>query len=407
MRSKLASLLLVVLMVLASFAPALAQSEPFCGDLDAADCDLLTVATENMKDVASYQATAAYSAMLAGIPGLPLAEAAVDVTVDGAFAYSDAALAAAAQLAEVQGQEDVANLMAESPELFVDFYNGWAFDMVIDVTMSEDLAAALSADAGVEIPSALSVPLILKDGILYVDVTEVAPLINGMQGMEGWIGFELGRVIEAAAEQGMFEQAAASMDPETMAGAADPATMAALMGLQATLNNPKAFEKFMSIERVEDDEIDGATVAVFVTKLDLLAFLSSPEFVELIKGLAASGALGEDVPTGADLDQALGMLSMMGPMLFQGLTSESTSAVSIDEPNYIISQSTLFSWDLTSLLQMAAMSGAVPADQLPSGQSLIEVSTTVVNSDIGGEQMIEAPADAQVVPAEAMMQPAQ
>lgn len=409
MRSKVASLLLVVLMVLASFAPALAQSEPFCGDLDAADCDLLTAATENMKEVASYQAAASYSAMLAGIPGLPLAEAAVDVTVDGAFTYNDDALAAAAQLAEVQGQEDVANLMLESPELFVDFYNGWAFDMVIDVTMSDELAAALSADAGIEIPSALSVPLILKDGILYVDVTEVAPLINGMQGMEGWLGFEFGRVIEAAAEQGMFEQAAASMDPAAMAsaGAADPATMAALMGLQATLSDPKAFEKFMSIERVADDEIDGAAVAVFVTKLDLLAFLSSPEFAELVKGLAASGALGADAPSAADLDQALGMLSMMGPMLFQGLTSESTTAVSIDEPNYIISQSTLFSWDLTSLLQMAAMSGAVPADQLPSGASMVEVSTTVVNSDIGGEQMIEAPADAQIIPAEAMMQPAQ
>jgi hypothetical protein len=409
MRSKVASLLLVVLMVLASFVPAFAQSEPFCGDLDPADCDLLTTATENMTEVASYKASANYSAILVGIPGLPLAEAAVDVAVDGAFSYSEEALAAAAELALVQGQEDVANLMAESPELFVDFYNGWAFDAVIALMMSDDLAAALSADAGIEIPSALSVPLILKDGILYVDVTEVAPLIDGMQNMEGWIGFELGRVIEAAAEQGMFEEAAASMDPDAMAdaGAMDPATMAALAGLQATLGDPKAFEKFMTIERVEDDEIDGAAVAVFVTKLDLLSFVSSPEFIELIKGLAASGALGADAPSAADLDQALGMLGMMGPMIFQGLTSESSTAVSIDEPNYVIGASTLFSWDLSGLLQMAAMSGAVPADQLPSGQSLIEFSTIVVNSEIGVEQTIEAPADAQVVPAEAMMQPAQ
>lgn len=407
MRSKVASLLLVVLMVLASFVPAFAQSEPFCGDLDAADCELLTVATANMQEVASYKAAASYSAVLAGIPGLPLAEAAVNVTVDGGFSYSDAALAAAAQLADVQGQQDVANLMAESPELFVDFYNGWAFDMVIDVAISDELAAALSADAGVEIPSAFSVPLILKDGVLYVDVTDVAPLIDGMQGMEGWLGFEFGPVLAAAAEQGMFEQAAASMDPEAMAGAADPATLAVLMSVQAAMSDPSSFEKFMSIARVEDDEIDGAPVAVFVTKLDLLAFLSSPEFIELVKGLAASGALGEDAPSAADIDQALGMLGMMGPMLFQGLTSESTTAVSLDEPNYIVSASSLFSWDLTSLLQMAAMSGAVPADQLPSGQSLVEISTAVVNSDIGGEQMIEAPADAQIVPAEAMMQPAQ
>jgi hypothetical protein len=86
-------------------------------------------------------------------------------------------------------------------------------------------------------------------------------------------------------------------------------------------------------------------------KLDLLAFVSSPEFIELVKGLAASGALGADAPSAADLDQALGMLGMMGPMIFQGLTSESSTAVSIDEPNYVIlGESTLFSWDLTSLL---------------------------------------------------------
>jgi hypothetical protein len=85
------------------------------------------------------------------------------------------------------------------------------------------------------------VPLILKDGILYVDVTEVAPLIDGMQKMEGWIGFELGRVIEAAAEQGMFEQAAASMDPSAMAdaGAMDAATMAALMVCRPPWATPK------------------------------------------------------------------------------------------------------------------------------------------------------------------------
>jgi len=406
MRSKLASLLLVVLLLLALFSTALAQSEPFCGDLDAADCDLLTTATANMKEVASYQASGNYNAILTGVPGLPLAEATVDVMVDGAFSYDESALAAAAELAMVQSQEDVTNLMAESPQLFVDFYNGWAFDMVISLDANEELAAALSADAGIELPSSLSVPLILKDGILYVDVTEVAPFIDGMQEMKGWLGFELGGVIEAAAEQGVFEQAAASMDPEAMAsaGAMDPATMAALMGMQAALGDPTAFEKFMTITRSDDDEIDGAAVAVFVTKLDLLAFISSPEFVELVKSLATSGALGADALSAADVDQAMQMLGMMGPMLFQGLTSENTTAVSIDEPNYLVAEASLFSWDLTSLLQMAAMSGAIPADQMPSGVSLVEFSTSVVNSEIGEEQTIEAPADAMVIPAEAMMQ---
>lgn len=406
MRSKSVSLLLVVILLLASFTTALAQDEPFCGELDSADCELLTAANENMKDVSSYQASAAYSAALIGLPGLPLAEAWVNVMVDGAFAYDEVAMAAAMELAGVQAQEDVAALMAESPELFVDFYNGWAFDMVIAVDISEDLAAALSADAGVAIPAAFNVPLILKDGVLYVDTTDVAPLIEGMEGMEGWLGFELAGVIEAAAEQGMFEEAAAQMDPAALMSGSDmdATTVGALVGLQAALSDPKAFEAYMSIVRAEDDAIDGTDVAVFVTEMDILALISSPEFVELIKGLAESGALGEDAPSAADIDQAMMMLGMMGPMLFEGLTSESVTAVSLDEPNYVVAETSLFSWDLSGLLQMAAMSGALPADEMPADVSLIEFSTSVVNSDFNEPQEIEAPADATVIPAEAMMQ---
>lgn len=404
MRSKFVSLLLVIVLLLASFSTALAQAEPFCGNLSDDDCALLTAATENMMDVASYKASAEYSAVIAGLPGLPLEEASVQVTVDGAFSYDDNALEAAAALASMQTQEEVAAALAESPEVFVDFYNGWSFDMVISADISKDLADALSADVGAAIPASFSVPLILVDGVLYVDVTEVAPLIDGMQDMTGWIGFEFGPVLEAAAEQGIFEQAAAQMDPAAMAGAMDPTTAALLAGVQASINDPKTFEPYTSVARNADDVIAGMDVAVFVSTLDVVGLISSPEFVDVIKQLADAGVLGEDAPSAADIDQAMMMLGLMGPMLFQGLTSESTTAVSLDEPNYVVSQSTLFSWDLSGLLQMAAMSGTLPADQMSSGASLIEFSTVVVNSDFNEPQDIAAPADAMIVPAESMMQ---
>ena len=78
--------------------------------------------------------------------------------------------------------------------------------------------------------------------------------------------------------------------------------------------------------------------------------------------------------------------------------------MSLDEPNYIVAQNNLFEWDLAGLLQMAAMSGALPADQSSSSESMVSISATVINSSIDEEQTIEAPADAQIVPAEAMMQ---
>ncbi|GIV67318.1 hypothetical protein [Caldilinea sp.] len=406
MRSKLISLLLVMALLLASFSTAFAQAEPFCGDLSADDCELLTVAMQNMLGVTSYQASAEYRGVLAGLPGLGIDEAAVTVTVDGSFSYGEEAVAAAAALAGVQTQEDLAAVMAESPEVLVDFYNGWSFDMVIVVDISEELAEALSADIGVPVPDLFSVPVKLVDGVLYVNLTDVAPLLEGGESLAGWLGFEFGPVLEAAAEQGMFEAAATQMemDPSMLADSPENAALAAvLFAVQSSLSDPTAFEQYMAVSRAEDDVINDMDVAVFVTKMDIPALISSPEFIDLIKGLAESGSLGEGAPSAAEIEQALTMLSFMGPMLFQGLVSESTTAVSLEEPNYIVAQTTLFSWDLSGLLQMAAMTGALPAEEMPSGASLVEFSTSVVNSAFNEPQTINAPADATIIPAESMM----
>ncbi|HRA67066.1 MAG TPA: hypothetical protein PL187_13650 [Caldilinea sp.] len=58
-----------------------------------------------MKEVSSYQADAEYSAQLVGIPGLPISDASVTVTVSGAFTYDDAAIAAAQAMDMATGQE--------------------------------------------------------------------------------------------------------------------------------------------------------------------------------------------------------------------------------------------------------------------------------------------------------------
>lgn len=406
MRSKLISLFVVMALLLASFSTAFAQAEPFCGDLSAEDCELLTVAAQNMSGVTSYQASAEYRGVLAGLPGLGVEEAAVTVTVDGAFAYGESAIAAAAALAGVQTQEDLAALMSESPEVLVDFYNGWSFDLAMVVDISEALAEALSAEIGIPVPTLFSIPVKLVDGILYVNLTDVAPLLEGGEALAGWLGFELGPLLEAAAEQGLFEAAAMQMemDPSMLADSPENAALAgALFGVQAASFDPTAFEKYMKVSRGADDVINGMEVAVFTTEMDILSFISSPEFIDLVSSLAESGALGEDTLSAADLEQALTMLSFMGPILFQGLVLESSTAVSLDEPNYVVAQTTLFSWDLSSLLQMAAMTGALPADQMPSGASLIEFATSVVNSAFNEPQTIDAPADALIIPAESMM----
>jgi hypothetical protein len=396
MRSKLLGVLLVMLIVLASFVPALAQDAPevFCGDLSEDDCALLTAAAANEANMTSWKAVGEYSATIAGIPQAP--EAMVDVIVDGSFALDEAAADAAAAVSGASQAELVA-VLQESPEAAQALVDGLDADVVFNITLGEETAAALSAEAGVDIPTELSVPLVLKDGVLYVDPTEVKPLVQGLEGIDGWVGVEVSRLLEASIASGQFEAAIAQMDPANQSAAegVDPATAALLAGL----SDPKAFEKFMVIERGEDVEIDGASAAVFVTTFDVLSFLTSPEFTDIVTALADSGAI--EGMTAADVNQAMGMVGLMGPMLFQGLTVEAAQAVDLDTEMQVAYSST-FSWDLASLLQMAAMSGQLPADMM-SDTAMIDFSTSVLNSAINEPVEIAAPADAFVIPAEAMM----
>jgi hypothetical protein len=396
MRSKLLGVLLVMLIVLASFVPALAQDAPevFCGDLSEDDCALLTAAAANEANMTSWKAVGEYSATIAGIPQAP--EAMVDVIVDGSFALDEAAADAAAAVSGASQAELVA-VLQESPEAAQALVDGLDADVVFNITLGEETAAALSAEAGVDIPTELSVPLVLKDGVLYVDPTEVKPLVQGLEGIDGWVGVEVSRLLEASIASGQFEAAIAQMDPANQSAAegVDPATAALLAGL----SDPKAFEKFMVIERGEDVEIDGASAAVFVTTFDVLSFLTSPEFTDIVTALADSGAI--EGMTAADVNQAMGMVGLMGPMLFQGLTVEAAQAVDLDTEMQVAYSST-FSWDLASLLQMAAMSGQLPADMM-SDTAMIDFSTSVLNSAINEPVEIAAPADALVIPAEAMM----
>ena len=70
MRSKLFGLLVVLALLLGTFGTAFAQDkpQPYCGDLAAADCDLLKASQEAMLGVTSYKSAATYSTTLTGIP---------------------------------------------------------------------------------------------------------------------------------------------------------------------------------------------------------------------------------------------------------------------------------------------------------------------------------------------------
>lgn len=396
MRSKMLGLLVVLALLLGTFGTAFAQDAapaPFCGNLSEEDCTLLQDAQAAMMDVSSYKTSATYALDVVGIPGLPADEVNVNLGLDGSFAMDEAAMAAAQSLMG-KDQQAVMAALAEDAQPLVDLINGWKVDGTLNVDMTQELADLLTAQAGgISIPASASVGLILADGVLYADLSD----FKDLGAPEGWIGVPVGELLQSQVDAGVFKQAASQMNPANL----DPATATSL-GLASMLTNPQAFEKFMTVEKSEGD--NGETV--FTTSLDAASLVASSEFAAMIKGLADAGAFAGSGMTSADIEQNLPMLGMMAPMIFADLII--SNSTTIDADSHVTNSSSELSWDLSGLLQMAAMSGQLPAGIDASKPVSMSFTSSVENSDFDAEQTIEAPADAMVLPAESFYaQPAQ
>jgi hypothetical protein len=377
MRSKLVSLLLVALLLLASFSTALAQDGVYCGDLSADDCAILQSAQEAMMSVMSYKSDATYSATVQGLPGVDAV--AVDVNVAGAFDWSEDALMVAGMLAGLT-QDEVMAALGENPQALVDLVNGLNVDVVLSYEISQALADELGAQIGAALPAAASVPVIIADGNLYWDASDFA----AWGAYEGWVGMPLGEVVGQLAASG-------ALDPAAMEQMAADPTTAMAMAVPAMLLAPDAFNEFVVLER--GDDMDGK--AIFTTSLDIAGLLSSPMFSELVSQLVASGAI-EGVSS-ADVEQLLPMLPMVAPML--GLTVEGSQAIGLEDFMVYNTTSEII-WDLAGLGQMAAMSGADLGLGADAGLSFI---VSVDDSDFGADQGIAAPEGAAMLTAEQVL----
>ena len=379
MRSKLVSLLLVALLLLASFSTALAQGEVFCGDLSEEDCAILQSAQEAMMSVQSYTSDATYEATVAGLPGLPADGVNVAVNVAGAFDWSDEALAVAGMMAG-QTQDQIMAALGENPQALVDLVSGLSADVVISYEVSQALADELGAQAGLAVPAAASVPVIIADGNLYWDASDFA----AWGAYEGWVGMPLAEVLTKLAEAGAFS-------PEAMQQMASDPTTATAMVLPAMLMAPGAFNEFVILERGEDE--DG--MAVFTTSLDVAGLLASPMFSELVTQLVASGAI-EGVSS-ADVEQLLPMLPMVAPML--GLTIDGSQSIGLED-FMVYNTSSAIIWDLAGLGQMAAMSGMDLGLGEGAGVSFL---VSVDDADFGADQGIAAPEGAAMLTADQVL----
>ena len=407
MRTKIFVLLTVLALLLGTVTPALAQdtagSEPpvFCGDLSKEDCGVLQKSHDLMQQIAQSTSLTAFDVTLNGIPGLPAETINTTVTSNMTSVANPAAMAAAQKLNGLT-QEETLQMLADDPQPIIDLFSGWSFDAALGVTMTPELASLISAQSGLQVPDQMAIQAKLVDGVLYWDLSEVAAFVPTVA--PGWVGFPLLDVVKEYAKQGAFEQALQAMQEQGAAGAGG-VTIAGIGSTQFVMQYAETFQKYMTIESGDVGDVDGQPAATYTTTMDLAAFLSSPDFQQIVVDLAKQGAFESTGMTAADIEQNVQMLGMMGPMLFTGMTATAKQTIGLDDL-YQYEYESEVAWDMSGLVQMAAASGQLPAELTPTSDQVgFDIKTTISNSDMATEatKTIDAPADAQMIPLESVL----
>jgi hypothetical protein len=292
--------------------------------------------------------------------------------------------------------------MADDPQPIFDLLNGWDFDMSAGLAMTPELAELVSLQTGLDFPDTVAMEARMVDGVLYWDLSEVAAFVPTVAS--GWVGFPLAEMMVEMEAQGAFDQAVEAMNDPAVAASAG-ATMAGAGSVQFLMDNAAMFHPYTTVERGEDIELAGQTGAVFNTTIDLAAFLSGPEFQQMVIEWARAGAFEGTGLTAADVEQNVQMLGMMGPALFTGMTATATETIGLDDLYQYDYESEL-AWDMSGLVQMAAASGQLPAELQPTGDEVgFSVNTIISNDNMSTEatETIAAPEDAAMIPLEGVL----
>lgn len=396
MHHRLICVLLAALMPFLIAAPAFAQEgEPAfpvaCGDLADDDCAILEEATLAAQELTSYAMDMSFDFSVGGIPDLPADPLAFGMQLGGRFAFNEVGQEVIARMTELGGdlgEEEMQALMEEMPDLVTDLYRGMSFDMTMSYSVPPELAALMSADSDVDFPEEMSFDMRMIDGMMYMNIGQLRDLIPESDDTftSDWIGVDYVAMLE--------------MQLENSSGMADdPMTTGAMSGL-AMAQTMKQMQEFVAVERLEDVELDGQSGAVFAYTPDIVGFLASDAFMQMLDQMAPS--LGEDAPSAAEMREAATMISFMAPMLFRDLEVSSQSTIGLDD---FMTYSTSFNlvWDLASLMQFAAMSDPTLAESMGDAAPVVEMSFVVDMSDFNAEMEFETPEDVQIIPLDELM----
>ena len=397
MRKLISAFLCAFLLTSSLVAPVLAQDSPFtppvlCGDLDEADCSILESSSAAMQEVTSYAFDTEYNVFVTGLPDMDVETVDITFGANGMLQIDPDALAAMKALSEasMSGDADAMTAAMEGMSAAViDLYAGIGFDGVVSFSMPEELAAILSEDSEVPMPAELSLAFRIVDGMFYMQIADLKAMAPELEEIDAdWIGFDLVGLMEQSLAQGDTTE----MDADSMAQSMVAAGLAnQIIG---------AMEPYVSVERLDDADIDGQAAAVFLSSVDMVGFFSSEEFINFVRDSAAAvGA--DDAETTAQLDEGLTMMGFLAPMIFGGMEISNEMAIGQDD-FYLYAQDFLFRWDLSQLLGFAAMSDPSIAEAIGDAEPVVEFTFTSAFDQFNAEFDFAAPDSVQIIPLDEM-----
>ncbi len=330
-----------------------AQDVPsFCGTLSEADCTILVESQEAMSTLESAAIKLNLDMTFNGIPDMP-ASATINLSGDGRYAITDPEAL----------QNITANMTDDLAGAMEDLFEAFALDGTFILQLPAELMGESSANRG-----AFSVRMV--DGFAYINVDKMMRLMGESGNGSGWIGLDL-----AGFYGRLFEQ------------------MGGSLGLDA-FQNPSAsadmMSEFVTIERIEDVEIDGQTLAAFQYTFDYSELASSETFMSLLRDqLEGMGMMSQ-----IDMDDLMDFYVEA----FAGLTLEMTQTVGLDD-HFIHNMSLTMDWtlDMESLSELFGGMTDVPPT------ITVNLSVNADLSQFNEAAPIEAPENTPIFPIDSLL----
>jgi hypothetical protein len=391
-------LFLAMSLALIPVGSVFAQDAPpvFCGDLADEDCILLEDAAALDSEVTSGAYDFVVDVEVVGIPGMPVEEIAFSWVQESIYALDpnlEEDMMAYLEGLDADSMADI-DVLSDVLTMAID---GADTEQAFEITIGADTASLLSSEMGMPIPTEIGLHYALVDGIIYVNISELAAYVPELAGLpiQGWVGTELAPLLDVAlAQMAADPNAMASMAPFTAALAGGAA------GSSMTSEQLAFFEPFVDVQRLRDDAIDGEPIAVYSTVFDFIDFASSDEFVDYVAAQAAMAEqMGMEAISEDDLAEMEEMMPMVAPMLFGGLDYEVQQAISLDS-GYTIATAAAMNWDLASLLAMAESDGE---SAMSDSEAVLYFGMETNKYGQNEVDEVPAPQGAFVLPAEMLM----